>query len=266
MSFRPFQPFRAFGGGAALDPDISAFVAATGATDIATLTALTAYLKAQSLWANCRFYPCKSTQNHPSGTVLKGLGGITSNDMTLYGSPTFGTGGMAMNATTQYGAVADFLDNSTHTVFVRRSGATGEVNGYIVAQYDFAAGERSWALCTGSTTDMLMVRDSLGTAIAVERYSNAGSFSTSDYTWVAQWVAGGGRALWKNKTSLGLTLVAGSAQTTRLNSADPLMINCIGVPGAISRPSGGTYIAVLVVQGSLTTTQREAITDYLNAL
>jgi hypothetical protein len=250
------------------DADIIAFRAASGATDTTVSAQLTAYLKAQNLWNNTRFYPLKSSQNAGSGSTAYGLGGLTGNNCTLVNSPTWDTSGIVMNATTQYGHISDFLDAETLTVFIRRSGGVGTSLVYFASQWDFAAGERSWALC-GTTLLrqhlLRLLRSADGGTTNTETYGTPEVAST-DGTYVAQWTSGSGRAAWRDKTSLALTLIAGTAQTARFNSADSILINAAGAVGGVAALAGGTYTAALFIRGSLTTPQREAITDLVNAL
>jgi hypothetical protein len=252
-----------------LDPDVAAFVAASGAIDTTGINGLATYLKAEGLWNNARFYPMKSAQNAGSGSTVFGLGGTTPNNMTLVNSPTWGASGIAMNSTTQYGHISDFLDADTITVFVRRSGTVGAAITYMVSQWDFAGNERSWAVVSGGSGDaskFRLQRSSDGGSANAENYETAtGKVTTTDTCYVGQWINGGTRAAWINKTSGALTLQAGSAQTSRINSPDSILINAAGVVGSVAALSGGTYLNLCVVRGTLTDAQREAVTDLINA-
>jgi len=67
------------------DPDVEAYVAATGATD-STISTFVSGIKAQGIWYNMVSWPLISTQNRGTGSVAYPLGG-------LYG------GGSALNTT-----------------------------------------------------------------------------------------------------------------------------------------------------------------------
>ena len=74
--------------------------------------------------------------------------------------------------------------------------------------------------------------------------------------------------MWLNKLSQGLTIAGGlSAQTERLNTDAPFTVMSGINSGSPAFSYGGTVVAVGVLEGALpTTTQREAITDFINAL
>ena len=255
-----------------LDPSISAFAAASGATDLTALNNLAKYLRSQSLLSSVRCFPFKSAQNAGSGSTVYGWGDLTANNCTLVNSPTWGAGGVDFAAASnQYAHASDFLDEQTITVFIRKSGTVGAAITYLASQWDFAANERAWALVSGGSTadasKLRIQRSSDGSSTNSESLeSPTGQVTTSDKCYVGQWIDGGSSAAWVNKTSQSLTLVSGSAQTTQFNSADSVLINATGVVGGVAALSDGTYTTAMFVRGSLTTLQRETITDLINAL
>src|SRR6056297_2999065 len=70
-----------------IEPEVQAFAAESGATDLTGLNTLTRYLKQEGLYDNFVIYPMKSAQNAGSGATVYGLGGLNTNDMTLVNSP-----------------------------------------------------------------------------------------------------------------------------------------------------------------------------------
>jgi hypothetical protein len=252
------------------DADTVAFSSASGATDLSGIDAIARYMRSEGLRSNYRLYPKRSAQNAGSGSTVYGIGELTANNMTLVGSPTWGSGGIAMNTTTQYAHIADFLDNDTVTCFIRRSGAVGSAISFMASQWDFSGNERSWAVVSGGSGDATkfrLQRSLDGETVNAENYETAtGKITTSSTCYVGQWIAGGGRSAWINKTSQSLTLQSGSAQTARLDSPDSILINAAGVVGSVAALAGGTYTAFCVVRGTITTTQRETLTDLINAL
>ncbi len=252
----------------ALDPAIIALRNASGAPDLAGLNTLASYIRGQGLISQARGFPMKTAQNAGSGSTVYGYGDLTANNMTLVNSPTWSASGIAMNTTTQFGHMADFLDAETITVFVRRSGTLGAVGTPMVSQLDFTGNQRSWAItASSSSTSVISVRRSPDGSSALQELYNgdASSLVTADTTYVAQWSNGGGRNVWTNKTERTLTLVSGP-QTSRLNATAAIMLNAFGTVAVPSGFMGGTYLHLLIVRGTITTPQRETITDLINAL
>jgi hypothetical protein len=87
----------------------------------------------------------------------------------------------------------------------------------------------------------------------------------TDITAVAQWIDGGGRSIWHNKTAQTLSLFSGTAQTSRHDETVDVLLGAVdsASPG---NHLAGTVTAVAIIKNALTTTQRETITDYINLL
>lgn len=245
----------------------------TGATNTYWLNELVRYVKAQGLWDNFRFYPMMPRTNFDSGSTVRGMGGLTSNDMTLVNGPTWGVGGIAFaSASSQYGTIGDFLGSEALTVFARTSLAESSptTRESIIAQYRASgANERSWYLvCEGAVTG-----DPVRLAISSDgTYGNSGFYNatddvhtTSDQCLVGQWLADGTLSYWQNKTLRTLTLAGGSAQSSRFNASTPITFSCqdANIPAAFGSQ---TAHALAFVTGTLTTAQRETITDLINEL
>jgi hypothetical protein len=215
----------------------------------------------------------KSDQNAGTGATAYGIGSLTANNMSLVNGPTWGAGGLAfVAASSQYGSIADFLGSETITVFSRitQTTATPGTAQAVFAQ-DNGGGTRGRYLNQQATAGnkYRLLRSSDGTANAgkFEVYDSDSSIATTtDTTLVCQWTAGGGRALWSNKTSRALTLAVGAAQTTSANIAEDVLFMAQKTSGSASLFMGGTATAFATITGDLTTTQRETLTDLINAL
>jgi hypothetical protein len=77
--------------GPSVDPDAAAFAAASGATDVAALSAFVKGVKDLGLWDDMVCWPLRSTQNAGTGTTAYSLGGLGTFNGTLVNGPTWGT-------------------------------------------------------------------------------------------------------------------------------------------------------------------------------
>jgi hypothetical protein len=263
-------PFSFFSGGRELLPETLAYATASGATDLVPLNNLFGYIISESLWNNFRIYPQKSAQNAGSGSTVFGAGALTSNNGTLIGSPTRGADGITFNTSTQLMRIADFLGSETLTVWIRRNGSI--LNGTsAINQVDTGANQRSWGLneSTPVADGIALTRSSTGALADQEIYrSSANQFPTSDSCIVAQWIDGGARFCWVNNASVDVTtLTSGTNQTSRLNSSADITQNARLNNNSPDGFMGGQYTALCFLAGPTpTTTQRETITNLINAL
>ena len=256
-----------------LDPLVTAFATTTGANNLQALDNLITYVRAQGLLNNFRLYPQKASQNYGTGSTVEGIGSLTANNMTLVGSPTWGTDGIVYNGSSQCGKIVDFLGTATLTVFaaVDQFTATPANHQNIVSQHSPAGNQRS--LYLSQRGDQVgdpyqLGRLPSGISSPFENYNTAGGLgSASARTIVAQWIAGGGRELWFNNSSISISLTAGTDQTQRFNSNADIGFGAIingASPQLFNRMTGK---AVAFLEGvTPTTTQRETITDLINAL
>ena len=257
-----------------IDSDVSAFSTESGATDLTGLNNLVKYLKAESLYDNFVIYPMKSAQNAGSGDTVYSLGGLTTNDMTLVNGPSWSVGGIDFNGTNQAGRIADFTGGGSLTLFARIKDQIEPAStspDVVFGQYDSGANKRSVmlaALGSGNPSGpsrSYLIRSADGTNI--ELYTDASAFTWgADYCGVAEWTDGGGRNAWINKVAETLTLKFGSAKTARLNTDVDFTFASLLNSGSPSELSTLTSIASAAYEGILTTTQRETITDLINAL
>ncbi len=277
MSFSPFQGFRGFGGGSlGLDADVAAFATASGATDLTVLNQLAVYLKSQSLWTHCRIFPFKSAQNKGSGTTVYGLGGWTSNHITTVGGPTWGSSGMAFDAVDDRGTVSLTGIESTSELFTfdrQKPGGSSLADTRRTSPMSLGDASTGW-IGTGIASGFIA-----GETVAIGLYDNSANrrLGTSGIAWTAgadlQLVtrfAASGSGLWKSKVAATMSLSSGT------NNYQPSQAgwttNSLWNVGA-SLSSGSyvdftatTRVALLLCKTALTTQQREAITDYLDAL
>jgi hypothetical protein len=225
-------------------------------------------------------YPQKSSQNYGTGSTVEGIGSLTANNGTLVGSPSWGADGITFNTSTQLMRIADFLGTATLTVWVRRNGSLNN-GGVAFGQWDGTPNQRSLLLlestaAVGGNNSQAMLRSADGTSnnavpgLESFRTGVNNSWPTTDATQVAQWVDGGARFLWVNNTSTAITTATGgtSAQTQRFNSSSDITQNANLNNNLPTSFLGGEYTALAFLEGSTTptTTQRETITDLINAL
>jgi hypothetical protein len=113
--------FAAIGTLSAYDPDLAAFITATGATNTESLGDLVTYLKAENLWTSSRIYPMRSDQNKGSGATVYGLGGLTSNNLSLVNSPTWGASDIDFTVANSYGVASiPAFNNLTQGLVITR--------------------------------------------------------------------------------------------------------------------------------------------------
>jgi hypothetical protein len=255
-------------------PETIAFATASGATDLVPLNNLFDYVISESLWNNFRIYPQKSAQNANAGSTVFGAGALTSNNGTLIGSPTWGANGITFNTSTQAMRISDFLGSETLTIWCRRSGALVDA-GIAISQFETTGDQRGFTIGEAAgVTDAIAIRRSangqnLNAVPGAELYSaGANSYPVTDDCVVGQWIDGGGRALWVNNVSQSISRIFGQDQTVRFNSSADIIQNALLVSGSLSNFFGGQYTALAFLAGSTTptTTQRETITNLLNAL
>jgi hypothetical protein len=89
--------------GPSVDPDVAAYVATSGATDVAAVSAFVKGVKDLGLWEDMVCWPLRSTQNAGTGTTAYSLGGLGTHNGTLVNGPTWGADGITFaNASSQY--------------------------------------------------------------------------------------------------------------------------------------------------------------------
>lgn len=246
-----------------------AFQQASGAEDITVTNELLRFARIEGLLSNLRFYPKKASQNAGSGPTVYGAGNLTANNMSLFNSPTWGEVGISYNGTNQYGTIADFLESDTSMFFARVNKAdfaTGDQ--YVFAQWDTNA-NRSQALIQASSSvannPMTLLRSSDGSfTTGGEGYSGNKTGLGSDSCFVCEWIDGGGRNFWVNKSAQSLTLTLGSNQTSSFNTNVNVTFGSSLSSGSPSSFSAMQGTAFAILTGAVTTIQRETLTDLIN--
>jgi hypothetical protein len=255
-----------------LDPLTVAYAAASGATSLAGIDAIMRYARAESLLNNIRLYPMKSAQNAGTGTTVYGIGSLTANNMTLVNGPTWGAGGLAfVSASSQYGSIDDFLGSDTLTVFARVDKTNDGTNTTAVAgQLNAGSNLRSWGFYQAgarANDPIVLARSANGTSVNAEFYETGVPAGLGvDSTHVCQWVHGGGRTYWVNKAAQSITRYFGTDQTSRFDTSDVITFSALKDGAGFGSFANQTAIAFATITGTLTTTQRETLTDLINAL
>lgn len=262
----------------AYEKQLADFIAATGATDTNTINNLCNYLWDQGLWTSCRFFPFKSTQNFPTGTTVKGLGGWTTNDIALFGSvanPT--TAGRAFDATDDRGTwngtgIETLSELYTFDRQAPTNASLADANriGIICIGDDgtlksLLPRHASTAALTGETTSIRLQNGADIRAMGANSSWSAGQ----DLQFVSR-MAQTGSDIWRSKATTTKVTPSGT-QDFRPSQATYATDSIVNVSAV---RNGSTYslfvattrIALLFCKTSLTQTQRETITDFIDAL
>jgi hypothetical protein len=259
-----------------LDPLTVAYAAASGATDLAGIDKVIRYVRAESLLSNFVMYPMKSAQNAGTGATAYGLGGLTSNEMTLVNGPTWGASGLAFaSASSQYAVMSGNLPAyraSDGVAFFARFAKTTESNSDTFS----STNPESLASITTAGSDTLVdagsvlriiggrldhtSRNSADTAFLVTRATNH-SIDTQDVCAVVVYDSGGGN-LYLDKTEVTYSN-QNSGTTEQVTGPLALGTQNVELP---ARFFDGTYKAFGMLTVAITDTQRETITDLINAL
>jgi hypothetical protein len=263
------------------DTDVLAFAAASGAVsipDLLKIEDLVAYLKAQSLWDYARFYPMKSAQNAGSGSTVYGLGGLTSNNMTLVNSPTWGSDGVTFaSASSQYGNVGDVFNGGDLTIFARVAfaAATPTSNEDILGAYSSSSDNRSFifrrsGIASGDPFQLLRASAGSFSYDTIEVYITTDHVATdSDECVVAHLPSSNNRYVWQGKAQRSLALQSGyTPQSSTYDSDSDVYFaatNSDG-PANFANFSANCLMVITGASSAPTTTQRETITDLINAL
>jgi hypothetical protein len=137
------------------DADATAFAAASGATDVAALSAFVKGVKELGLWSNMVCWPLRSSQNAGTGTTAFSLGGLGAYNGTLVNGPTWEDDGI------------DFVAASnTHVTTPLTVGPTPKFTLWGVGSSSAATGAVVAAWGTTTATSFAIVRKS-----AAQRYA-----------------------------------------------------------------------------------------------
>jgi len=256
------------------DADVAAFQKASGATQVGPILALVDYLKAQSLWDYARFYPMKSAQNAGSGSTVYGLGGLTSNNMTLVNSPTWGSDGVTFNGSTQYGDVGDLWSGDDFAFLSRLSFTQAAPSAQIGILGNFNSSTDNarilYTLYGNEAGDPhAVVVSSAGTSASSYGEKATNSTHTTDEQTIGFSVSSTAEIeMYQEKSVLLQSTFVGSPVASLFDNSQSIFFaaNSLG-SGTFNVPTALSGAATFFLSGaSLTTTQREAITDLINAL
>lgn len=250
-------------GGSRLDPAVAAFAAASGATDLAGLDELIRYVRSEGLLPNFRIYPMKAAQNAGSGSTVYGIGSLTANNMTLVNSPTWEADGITFNGTNQYMEAGDFLDASTLTVFVKTDQLSAATGTQMLLEQATSISNISRRAFYGINSNLQMQRSTDGTTTNREFATKNSYYTVSEILTVLQWISGGGRSLWKNKTLNSFDTLF-SPNTSAFDSSAP--VRMFADAFSVGFNNCQAKAAAFLLGPTPTTTQRETITDLINAL
>jgi hypothetical protein len=149
------------------DADATAFAAASGATDVAALSAFVKGVKELGLWSNMVCWPLRSTQNAGTGTTAYSLGGLGTFNGTLTNGPTWENGGIS------------FTRASSQRITLGAAQILPASSGYsaiVVAQHINTAQEYHMALTTGAGRGCEIYPRSNGSTNLISAvYNSAGS-------------------------------------------------------------------------------------------
>ena len=262
------------GGKVLANTTIGDYVAATGATDTTVLANLVAYLQIQNLWDSVRFFPFKSAQNKGSGTTVYGLGGWTSNNVTLVNGPTWGADGLAFDATDDratWNATGIVSLSELYVFDVQRPVDASLVNSMRFGSVFLGHAPTNF-LQSGNTSGYL--GDPVG--IKASAWGDHIELGYTGLTWTAgekvqivNRFAQTGSAMWKSKTTPSGRVKSTNEDyrpVTQVLVTNGITINAALHYGVYSQFVATTRVALLLCKTSLTQAQRETITDYLDAL
>jgi hypothetical protein len=264
------------------DPDLAAFIAASGASDTAGISALVAYLKAESLWTSSRFFPFKSAQNKGSGTTVFGLGGWTSNNVDLVNGPTWGVNGVAFDATDDRATweatgIAGLSDLIVFDVQRPLAASSPDVNRFgLWSVGNVAAANTRFFVASTVTGSLAGETTCLAVTVTSADVRRAGAsgitWGAGEKTQLVAKLSATGFGIWKGKTAATLNLTVGTQNFAPSQAG--FSTNSILHLNAISDLSNSTFIsfaattrvALLLCKTTLTDAQRETITDLIDAL
>jgi hypothetical protein len=110
-----------------------------------------------------------------------------------------------------------------------------------------------------------LFRTTDGTSSTTTRYDGSDSSFSGDICIVSQWSTAG-RNLWSNKTPVALVLQSGSPLASTFDSTATVVVANLEGGGFAGADIEDMSIAMVIESTALTTTQRETITDLINAL
>jgi hypothetical protein len=249
-----------------LDPLTVAYAAASGATDLAGIDKVIRYVRAESLLSNFVMYPMKSAQNAGTGTTVYPIGSLTSNVGTLTNGPEWTAGGTVFESiNSEFMSIPDFLGSETVTCLLRTTVGALSAGNALISQYDTGANDRSWIYYKSTLgNEMWLAISDNGTDLA--RYGGGDSSASTDVCHVVKYGSDGSVQNYLDKTEQTLSINLGTARSSRNDSSVSVLLSAFQSSGSATSFANQTAKALAFLTGTVTTTQRETITDLINEL
>ena len=268
------------------DADVKTWAAAVGPyaispAQLGDIQTLVFYLRSQNLWSDSCLIPLMRGGYVASTGTTPVLGGWTSNSVVWSGTPTATSSGLATVATgSQYGTLdlTGLQSVTTLNVFERLKPTEASSADSATARYRWGFGNTGTARvvnrgnATGSLSGETVVFTFKDNSIDGRIGASTLSFTAlEDYVDVAE-VGASGTKLWKNKTSIPLSLTSNMTGTTATGPAatgytinDTFFIAATNNNGATSF-AGGVHGLYLLIRKPISIVQRETLTDLIAAI
>lgn len=249
------------------DPDAIAFAAATGATDVAGLSALFSGWKALALWDVSLLFPMRAGQNYGTGSALKIAGGLAAGrEATLVNGPAWSAGGLVFDGVNDYVAtgIADFttaqsigaayLCDSTTGTANDLVGNTNSANGGIEVRFSNNSGVVNIQAYTYSAGVDVITAGSLSA-----RPLNTWMFVQTTHPANGVTVGNGTSRKIDSDSRVGTNPATGGPKDSGLNYI-------IGARNTSSQHVRGTIAFVYIIEGLLDEPKQNAINDLVISL
>jgi hypothetical protein len=208
--------------GPSVDPDAAAFAAASGATDVAALSAFVKGVKNLGLWESMVCWPLRSSQNAGTGTTAYSLGGLGTFNGTLVNGPTWGADGITfVNASSQHILMgSQVFTDSDYTMFAAFKLTDVAVTNLIACALSWNRGGFLGVASNGATTDRHAVWTNTGafpgaqlsaSGVSTVMHTAALSANASEFRFFtngASFVSGAGN--YQIATGSGKTVIGGA--------------------------------------------------------
>jgi hypothetical protein len=159
------------------DADATAFAAASGATDVAALSAFVKGVKELGLWSSMVCWPLRSTQNAGAGDTVYSLGGLGTYDGTRVNDPAWEASGLTATSTNSYVQTNLALTLST----------VGEFS--VVGVGNVPEGSNKRLVGTNGATTLLQATSSNNTTYVLFDFINSEAATPTTNNTVIHWTA-----------------------------------------------------------------------------
>ena len=261
---------------AQVTPQTVSFLAESGARNWRGGNKIMRYATSEAVVNRIRLYIMLSSQNAGSGNTVFGLGSLTAENMTLFGSPVWGGGGgLSFNGTNQYavstGNLPSMNPSSGLSLFARFAKTTESNSDSFTSTNpeSLASLTKAGSYDTKDLSFLLRVRGgklnylsrNLADTSYLDSAADSHDIDTQDLTTVSVRNASSA-SLYLNKTEVSYQNQHTGATLVEVGPLS-LAVQNVQVP---SRFFKGIYKAFAILDAEVTTTQRETITDLINAL